>query len=235
MSIQQMLQQLLQSGQSLIQDSGSQPGGGSRGAGSALGGFGGGALAGGALGLLLGNKKFRKMGGKVAAYGGAAALGAIALKAYQDWQKNSAAAAAGVTPAAPASDWTPARPAALPGPGIEQESRAILAAMIAAAKADGHVGPEERQHIDAEIARLGNSAADVKWFEAELAKPANPAEIAGLAATPEMAAEIYLASLLVVDEDSFMERAYLEELARELKLDPRLKAQLHARLAELPA
>jgi uncharacterized membrane protein YebE (DUF533 family) len=233
MSIQQILQQLLQSGQSLAKDAGSQLGG--AGGGSALGGFGGGALTGGALGLLLGNKKFRKMGGKVAAYGGAAALGAIALKAYQDCQNNNAAAAAGSTPAVPESVPTPAPQAALPGPGIEHESRAVLAAMIAAAKADGHVGAQERQLIDTEIARLGHSAADVKWFEAELAKPANPAEIAALAATPEMAAEIYLASLLVVDEDSFMERAYLEELARELKLDPALKAQLHAKLAELPA
>ena len=44
--------------------------------------FGKGALAGGALGLLLGNKKARKMGGKVAVYGGVAAVGLLAYKAY---------------------------------------------------------------------------------------------------------------------------------------------------------
>ena len=37
---------------------------------------------------------------------------------------------------------------------------------------------------------------------------------------------MYLASLLVVDEESFMERAYLDELARQLKLPPDLKLQL---------
>jgi uncharacterized membrane protein YebE (DUF533 family) len=44
-----------------------------------------------------------------------------------------------------------------------------------------------------------------------------------------MAAEVYLASLLVIDETSPMERAYLDELARQLKLAPELKASLQAR------
>jgi uncharacterized membrane protein YebE (DUF533 family) len=44
---------------------------------------------------------------------------------------------------------------------------------------------------------------------------------------------MYLASLLVVDEESYMERAYLDELARQLKLEPGLKERLeqHARAA----
>ena len=63
--------------------------------------------------------------------------------------------------------------------------------------------------------------------------PLDPAQIAQSARTPEMAAEMYLASLLVVDEESYMERAYLDELARQLKLQPGLKEQLeqHARAA----
>jgi uncharacterized membrane protein YebE (DUF533 family) len=47
-----------------------------------------------------------------------------------------------------------------------------------------------------------------------------------------MAAEVYLASLLVVDETTTMERAYLDELARRLRLDPGLKADLEARAAQ---
>lgn len=42
-----------------------------------------------------------------------------------------------------------------------------------------------------------------------------------------MAAEMYLASLIMIDEDSFMEKAYLDELARQLKLDGSLKAEIH--------
>ena len=41
-----------------------------------------------------------------------------------------------------------------------------------------------------------------------------------------MAAEMYLASLLVVDEQNFMERAYLQELATQLRLDPQLRTEL---------
>ena len=98
--------------------------------------------------------------------------------------------------------------------------------MIGAAKADGHIGPEERGLLETELARLSSDARDRSWLEAELARPLDPAAVAQAAATPEMAAEMYLASLLVVDEESFMERAYLDELARQLKLPPDLKLQL---------
>ncbi|RTZ45561.1 tellurite resistance TerB family protein [Candidimonas sp. SYP-B2681] len=235
MSIQGLLQQLLQSGQSLAQDAGSKLNTSGQGLGSTLGGFGGGALAGGALGMLLGNKKFRKIGGKIGAYGGAAALGAVALKAYQDWQDKNAALPSAADGSAPPQ--TQPRQlqavAALPLPEIELQSRVILSAMIAAAKADGHIGAEEKQIIDAEVVKLTNDSADALWFESEMEKPANPMEIAALATTPELGAEIYLASKLVIDEESFMERAYLDELARNLKLEPGLKAELDSKLKSL--
>lgn len=224
MSIQQLLQQVLQSGQGLIQDA---SGGAHKGVGSKLGGFGGGALAGGALGLLLGNKKFRKMGGKVAGYGGAAALGALALKTYQDWQQKTAAQASAGAPAAAIPAPLASTPA-LPAPQLEEHSRILLSAMIAAAKADGHIGAEERKVLDAEMAKLTNNPQDLAWFDTQLAKPVDPAEVAAMADTPEKAAEVYLASVLVVDEQSYMEKAYLDELARRLDLPAGLKAELEA-------
>ena len=54
----------------------------------------------------------------------------------------------------------------------------------------------------------------------------DPAEVARAAASPELAAEMYLASLLVTDETGFMERAYLDELARQLGLPDGLKREL---------
>ena len=57
---------------------------------SGMTGVAGGLAAGGVLGLLIGNKKVRKKVGKVAGgvagYGGAAVLGALAHRAYQNWQ-----------------------------------------------------------------------------------------------------------------------------------------------------
>jgi uncharacterized membrane protein YebE (DUF533 family) len=59
-----------------------------------------------------------------------------------------------------------------------------------------------------------------------------PGDVAAGVTSPQMAAEVYLASLLVVDETTTMERAYLDELARRLQLDPGLKADLEARAAQ---
>ena len=91
MSARQLLDQLLQSGQGLLSDAGSRVQNATGGKGSSfLTGLGGGALGAGALGLLLGSKKARKIGGKVAMYGGMAALGALAYRAYGDWQRKQA-------------------------------------------------------------------------------------------------------------------------------------------------
>ena len=81
--------------------------------GSGLGGVAGGLAAGGLLGVLLGNKKARKKVGKLAGgvvgYGGAAALGALAYRAYSNWQSDKQAPQAGTPAPAPAP--ASARPA----------------------------------------------------------------------------------------------------------------------------
>lgn len=179
--------------------------------------------AGGALGLLLGTRRGRSMGGSLIKYGGVAALGALAYKMYQEHQAQQGRPAPG-TPGAPAPTFE-----ALPAPQQEQHSRAMLKAMIAAAKADGHMDERERGLVQGELGRLQADPETRRWVEAELARPIDPAEVASAAQGPEMAAEMYLASLLVVDERSTMERAYLDALARELRLDEGLKTQLEAK------
>jgi uncharacterized membrane protein YebE (DUF533 family) len=114
---------------------------------------------------------------------------------------------------------------------MEQHSQAMLKAMIAAAKSDGHMDDRERDLVEAELHRLDADPAMRRWVDAELRRPVEPAEVAAAATTPEMAAEVYLATLLVVDDTTTMERAYLEELARRLQLPPALKADLEARAA----
>lgn len=228
MNTRGLLDQLLKSGQDMLHNNQAQtaraPAGG--GLGSLLSGAGGGALAAGAMGLLLGNKKARKFGGKALTYGGLAALGVIAYKAYGNWQAQQARAPLG----------EPQTLDRLPAPQAEVHSQGILKALVAAAKADGHVDARERQLIEGELAKLTQDAELRHWLEAELNKPLDPAEVARAASSPEMAAEMYLASVLMVDQEHFMERAYLEELARQLKLDSGLKAELEAQVrAELNA
>lgn len=67
--------------------------------------------------------------------------------------------------------------------------------------------------------------------DAELRRPVEPADVAAGVAGPEQAAEVYLASLVVCDTTTTMERAYLDALATALKLPPSLKADLEARAA----
>jgi uncharacterized membrane protein YebE (DUF533 family) len=231
MNTRGLLDQLLKSGQDLLQNkaggaqnksaAGGLGGllGGTSGAGSLgglLSGAGGGALAAGAMGLLLGSKKARKVGGKVAVYGGLAALGVLAYKAYGNWNAQKGTA--------PQTE--PQTLDRLPPEQAEQHSQAILKALVAAAKADGHIDDRERQLIEGEFIRLDNDQELQHWLHAELNKPLDPADVARAAGTPEMAAEMYIASVMLVDEESFMEKAYLEELAKQLKLEPGLKVEL---------
>lgn len=219
MNTRGLLDQLLKSGQEMLQNkTGGKPGASGGGQlGSLLSGAGGGALAAGAIGLLLGNKKARKFGGKAITYGGLAALGVIAYKAYNNWQQQQNGAAPQAQPQ------TVDR---LPEAQAEVHSHAILQAIVGAAKADGHIDERERQMIEGEVAKLTSDREVQGWLERELNKPLDPAEIARAASTPEIAAEMYLASLLMVDEESFMERSYLEELTRQLRLEPSFKLEL---------
>lgn len=235
MNTRGLLDQLLKSGQDLLASktnpvgknngaAGGRPGGLLDGAnlGSLLSGAGGGALAAGAMGLLLGNKSARKLGGKALTYGGLAALGVIAYKAYGNWQANQASG----------QQAEPQTLDRLPEPQVELHSQAILRALVAAAKADGHVDARERQLIEGEFVKLSNDSELATWLDRELNKPLDPADVARAAATPEMAAEMYVASVLMVDEEHFMERAYLDELAKQLKLAPELKAELELQVRQ---
>ena len=219
MKIQGFLDHLLKS---------AQGGGGadSRGAAPAQGGLGGmlnadfgkGALTGGALGLLLGKNKTTR---KLATYGGLAAIGVMAYKAYGDYKQQQGGASV-----------EPQTVDRLPPPQVELHSQAILKALVAAAKADGHVDARERQVIEGEFSRINQDAELQQWLHAELEKPLDPAEVARSATTPEIASEMYLASLMAADEQNFMERAYLDELARQLKLDEALKSRLEQQLKQ---
>ena len=222
MNLQALLDQVLKSGTSAV-------GGMKPAAGNDLGKYATGAAVGGVLGLLLGSGRGRAMGGKALKYGSVAAIGALAWKAYQDHQARQVAPAP--APAAGAPTARPARFEALPAPELEGHGRARLKALIAAAKSDGHMDDRERDLVQAELTRLGADDATRRWVDDELRRPVDPADVAAGAATPEQAAEIYLASLLVVDETTTMERAYLDELARRLQLAPALKADLEQRAA----
>ncbi len=188
---------------------------------SMLKGKGGAAVAGGALGLLLGSKKGRKVGGKVLTYGGMAALGVLAYKAFDNWQQNKGSV-----------DSTASANTAPQLQLQEQQCKAILVAVIAAAKADGHIDDREREIIDAEVAKLTSEPQIIQFVDTELKKPLDPAAVASFAKDQATGAQMYLASLLVIDEESFMEKSYLNELAKQLVLPESLQLALRQQVQE---
>lgn len=188
-----------------------------------------GAIAGGLLGVLMSGNARRLIGSGVKV-GGAAVIGGLAYRAYEDWKAGKSADVTDDLIALPQPDdrFMPQDQDAADGLSLR-----LLQAMVAAAKADGHVTPAERARIAEQLPRLGLGAAAQSLLAEELDAPLDFARIADLAQTEAEAAEIYAASLLVVDPDAPAERGYLAILAARLGLDPGLVAHLHAKAAAL--
>lgn len=186
-----------------------------------------GAIAGGILGILLSGNA-RRMLGAGAKVGGAAVIGGLAYKAYEDWKAGKAAQTS-----------SPDQPLELPHPSdaflphdqdaADDLSYKLLQAMIAAAKADGQVTPQERARITEQLPRLALGERAQAMLTDQLDTPLDIAGIASLATSEAQAVEIYAASLLVVDPQGGAEKGYLAMLAARLNLDPGLVAHLHAR------
>ena len=182
-----------------------------------LSGMGKGALAAGALALLLGTRSGRSLTGGVLKLGSLAALGGLAYQGYRKWQAGNG----GVEDNAPGDQ-------AQEVSAMEDDvhSRLILSAMIGAAKADGHIDDSERVNLQNYIDKIGESAELTAFVESELSKPLDPSELASRVNSQEVAAEVYLASLLIIDQSNFMAKTYLSELAKALALPPELVASL---------
>ncbi|WP_285358010.1 tellurite resistance TerB family protein [Pseudomonas sp. lyk4-R2A-10] len=233
MNTSDLLEQLLRGQASAGQPGGASAGGGAGGLGGLLGGLlgggsGGGSAAGGlgGLGGLLGGL----LGGGGALSGGTqrrsggtnyaalASLGMMAFQAYQAWQRSQASAA---------PQQTPQTADLLSGPQVEEHSHAVLRALIAAAKADGRIDESEKHLISSEIGRHTDDPNLQQWLDDEVAKPLDPTEVAQAAQNdPAMAAEMYLASVMLVDDQQDAERNYLDELAAALQIDPELQVHL---------
>ncbi|HHX8277172.1 tellurite resistance TerB family protein [Vibrio diabolicus] len=185
---------------------------------SSLKTLGAGAVGGGLIGMLMGSKKSKKMTKKIGSgalkVGGAAALGALAYKVYNDWQAKQSGQGVHETF----------------DPDDSKHSVLILKAMIGAAKADGHVDEEEMARIEQALADMGADEHVRQLVQQELNKPLDPAEIANQATSPQQASEIYLASLIVANEQNFMEKTYLQELAKQLQLSPEVTQQLEVQM-----
>src|SRR3546814_11364483 len=108
----------------------------------------------------------------------------MAYKAYGQWQEEKNGGAATTAGAAPAALTAP----------TESQANVLLSALVAAAKADGHVDERERGLITQGMQQAGAQPELQRWLEAALAKPLDPKQVASTVDSHAMASEVYLLS-----------------------------------------
>lgn len=175
----------------------------------ALGGLG--ALA----GALLGGGSSSLTG---AAGGGIMALlGAMAYQALKGTQQETQEVPLGLR-----EPTTPAE-----AQQMDNQAGLILKAMINAAKSDGQIDRNEIQRI---IGRLETAGIDRQARDFVLAEMNRPMDTEALIAAgrgnPQLAAQLYAASLLAIEVDTAAERAYMENLAGGLGLGTNVVGKL---------
>ncbi len=207
---------------------------GGKGASMPSGGFGsvggllGSAAIGSVLGALFSGKKSKKIAKKVAKnavlVGGTAAVGALAWKFYQQWSQSSPAQnnQFGDTPqqqqtpiqAAPESNVTDAT------------ALVLLEAMVFAARADGHIDEEEKAYIQNAVESLFPDQEMSATLSSFLEKPIDPISLAAKVNSADEAQDLYRLSCAAINIDSFMERSYLDGLAKALNIEEAQKNSL---------
>lgn len=180
-------------------------------------------LGGGAMGLLVGSKRGRSMGGKALKYGAIAGVGALAWKA---WQNSQAAKNGNTQQSAGQSTSEGERVEVLSGEYQERRSLELLQAMIMAARADGHIDEQEQALITEQIDALGADQEMHNWVEQQLKAPLDAQALARAADSPQAAREMYLISVAVIDDQNPMERAWLDQLGSALNLPKEMTAEL---------
>lgn len=215
-------------------------GGGGQGAGTAGAGAGGGIgdllssmmggagqavggnrnLAVGGLGALIG--ALLGGGGKSlkGAVGGGlmALLGAMALKALKGSGEQSQQVPVGLLE--PQTDSEKKE--------LEQSSELILMAMMNAIKSDGQVDQKELNRITSKFQELGVDDETQNYLINQLQQPMETEKlIAATQGQPQLAAQIYAASLLAIEVDTQAEKDYLNQLAANMGLSPQVTGRIH--------
>ncbi|MBI1212308.1 MAG: DUF533 domain-containing protein [Alphaproteobacteria bacterium] len=215
-------------------------------------------VATGVIAGALGSSLLRRGGlGGIARIGGLALVGTLAYQAYQRYQQQQGqlppeqrqsgfrAAAGGILSNLPGvNDLLTGSSAQTPPPGSgfaspdapaghqNQLGTAVLTAMIAAAKADGEVDQSESSRIFGEMEQEGLTPEEKSFVLSELAKPLDVDDVAKLATSREVAAQLYAASALVVDAANDKERDYLSRLAQRMNLDQAFVDELNKQIGQ---
>lgn len=119
---------------------------------------------------------------------------------------------------------------------LEGHSELILKAMINAAKADGRIDEGEIRRILGKLQESGVDDEARQFVLTEMRKPMETEKlVAAVQGQPELAAEIYGASLLAIEVDTPAEKRYLDQLAAGLGLHPEVAQRIKEVVGLQPA
>jgi uncharacterized membrane protein YebE (DUF533 family) len=187
------------------------------------------AAMGGLGALLVGSKGGRGLLGGGAALGGLALIGGLAFKAFQDYKAQAKPSPRSLIEPPPSESAFGETGNALEDNDI---ALVILRAMIAAAACDGLVDSRERARIIDGLEDLGLETEAARFLDHEFAQPASIPELAGAVKTDAVAAEVYAAARIAIEPNCKQEAVFLSELAKALRLDPALIAQIDANASD---
>ena len=174
---------------------------------------GGDNLAAGGIGALLGALMGGSNSTTMNSLGGSM-MGLLGMMAYKALS-GSMSGNSGVT-SAPSQQYTP--------PSQQQQNsdaEIILTAMIDAAKSDGQIDSDEMGKIMNTMKTSGIGQEGMNYVIQKLQGPMETAKIvAAVQGRPDLAAQVYSASLMAIDVDTDAEKIYLDKLAKAMGLSP---------------
>lgn len=181
--------------------------------------------------VLLGTGIGRSLTGSALKLGGAAAVAGLAYTAYKNYQDGKQPVSQSQPPELIEAPKGSEFEIGTDDAGSEQFAVALVRAMIAAARADGHIDDAERARI---IERLSLSGIDddaASFIRAELAKPVDVDALVAAADTEARRVELYTASRLAIEPKTRAERGYLDMLAGRLALPDPLVDHIEATIS----
>ncbi|MCU0559919.1 MAG: tellurite resistance TerB family protein [Desulfobacterales bacterium] len=110
---------------------------------------------------------------------------------------------------------------------LERHAEIVFKAMINAAKADGQIDQEEIRRIVGKLQEVGVDPESQQYVMTEMQKPMETQKLVSAAGgKPEIAAQVYAASLLAIEVDTPEEEKYLAQLAAGLGLGPEITQRI---------
>ena len=191
-------------------------------------------LAAGALvAVLLGTRAGRNVTGTAVKLGGLAAIAGLGYKAWQNYKSGkllddgSATSEPILIEAPKDSGFDPVAESA----AQKEFALVLVRAMIAAARADGHIDDAERARIADRVALAGMDPEAQDFLSNELNHPIDLDAIVAAAQTEAQKVELYTASRLAIEPETRAERGYLDLLAGRLQLPDALIDHIEATVA----